>query len=56
VALEGVQWDTAWSLDYPAGFAGTVVLRFLFSPADVASRFLIELRLPNMKAYRLRGR
>lgn len=44
LVLDGVQWDTAWSLDYPAGFAGYVVLRFLFSPDDLGSRFLVELR------------
>ncbi len=44
LALDGVQWDTAWSPDYPAGFGGAVVLRFLFALGDVGSRYLIELR------------
>ena len=42
--LTGVQWDTAWSIGYPAGVGGTVVLRFTFDPPDVGNFFPIELR------------
>jgi hypothetical protein len=44
LTLIGVQWDTAWSPDYPATFGGVVVLRFIFEPGDHGSMYPIEAR------------
>ena len=44
LTLIGVQWDTAWSPDYPATFGGVVVLRFTFEPGDERSSYPIQAR------------